>query len=114
LEVLAVGTLNHRKGEYTDRLILTVRFKIPNKLLKVKRSIILCNWDWDGYSTYEQYLDDMIRWSSNKEMLTEEVEKLAKNYIKDIEYSHELKDKKSALDKRLKELGKIEVKVKID
>lgn len=113
MEIAASGQVVFYEGAFENELRLKVEFKLPNRIFKTKITRVISSDLSEEYDTYEQFLNEAIQLTSDGEILIGMVEEVVKNHIEDIEYSHDLKDKEKILNKKLAEMGKIEVKVKI-
>lgn len=118
MEILVTARLKYMESSLSDSLYLAVKFKVPNKRFRVKREVVLCNKWWigtkGGYKNYDEYQDDLIYWTSNKNELVKVVENTVKKYFEGTDQKVKKKSKHDLFKKQLREQGKIKVKVKID
>jgi hypothetical protein len=118
MEITATGKLKYKDSGLVDQLKLTVEFKLPNKLFKVKRERVLTSAWWignqGGYKNFIEFQEDTLKVLENKEYVIGVVSQMVKDYIngdaKDIKKSNNEK----SIKKLLKESSEIKVNVKIN
>lgn len=118
MEINAVGKLKYYDNGYVEGLRLIVKFKLPGKLIHIKKKKFLTHSNWinsdDGYDDHQHFQDVTLRMINNKGYLKDVIEKVVLNYIKNDSKGLNAKDKRKQIDKLLKGNQNIKVNVKVN
>jgi hypothetical protein len=114
MKIKGEATIAFIESSISHELILTVKFKIPNKFFKVTRKKRLHDSWWQVYNSYNHFLDECLHTVSDKEYLIQE----AKNMILDY-FNRETKDllkedKKKEINRIVNELNKNKFEVEVE
>ncbi|KON87443.1 hypothetical protein AF332_11800 [Sporosarcina globispora] len=123
MEVIATAHLEYWDGESlsggSERLEIIVKFKEAGKFLKTKivhslASTARMRSGYASYQNYKEYIKEVEKYLDDPYLVKKEAEYLILKHFAD-KYSDEKKvDKKNNIHKRIKDVGKLEIKVKID
>lgn len=114
MEVNAVAYVKYKETSISESLKLYVKFKIDNKFFNTKLEKTLVSRWWDKYNGNDElYMNDLIIWVSNKQLLINVSENMIKEYFVRNEENKKFNSKVDQFNKLYKDLGKIEIKVKI-
>ncbi|PAV30364.1 hypothetical protein CIL05_07790 [Virgibacillus profundi] len=104
--------LKFKLGGYGDKLLLKIKFKSPDKILKVYRKLILESTNWDyTYENYKEFNERCLLWFTTdnegavREVVQEEVIKYFKGKVEQIEIKE--------IQKQIKGVKKMEFQIEM-
>lgn len=82
------GRLKYKDDGYVQRLILKIKFKLPNTIFSVRLRRPVASSYWINrdefittYLNYEHFQEDVLLWLKDQERVKEEVEKMVHKHI---------------------------------
>jgi hypothetical protein len=125
VEINATAQLSYNDGQSIatgwEGLLLIVKFKEKGKLLRTKLTnkivttyYVHNNPDPFKPYTYDDYFEECHRYIKDEYLVKREAERMIKNYFKENKNASTTEDKRKDIHKLMKQLEKIEVKIKIN
>jgi hypothetical protein len=125
VEILATAQLVYNDGESFaagwEGLMVIVKFKENGKLFKTKLSNKIVSTYWihnndDSLKpyTYDDYFEDCYKYIKDEYFVKREAERMIKQYFKQNKNATTTESKRKDIQNKLRQLDKIEVKVKIN
>lgn len=114
----AIAKLNYEVG-YGERLKLIVKFHYKGRLFKKKLEQTLCSTylmstRLTRYTNKNEYYQEVHKYLDDVDLVKGEVEDMIRNHFKTIKGKLNTDKLKNGIESKIKDFGKIEVKVKID
>lgn len=122
MEIAAMAYLQYWNGESlscgAERLELVVKFRESGNILKTKKTKVLAStaslrMKVAPYTTYNEYFEYVKKYLSDTKLIQEEAEKLIMSHFNTKSREETKYQAKINIHKKIKEIGKIEVKVTV-
>lgn len=112
MEITTTGKLKYRNDGYTEQLRLIVKFRLPNRMFRVKKVKILTNTS--RFDTYLEFQNMTLKYLNNKEVLNEIAEKVVLDYMNEKYLNSEEVKNWQSIKKLIKNSNEIKITVKIN
>lgn len=114
LELLVDGKLKFKDDGYYQRLLLKIKFKLPNKIMKTKltRELSSSRWINDDNEAYVMFQDTTIAYLEDFNLIEKNVIDMIEKFMKNNKDKYKMDEKEKLIYDIIKD-KKFKIKVKI-